>query len=95
MLFAGAAYVAQTALNYAHDKEQLDKRLPRGEIAKAAYQRAGFSSLTPGAWDTMMMFTRGEPTFAYGRTTGLGTGFLVGNPTWTSSPRRASARCRT
>jgi hypothetical protein len=81
MLFAGAAYAAQNALNYAHDDVQRAKRLKIEEIAKAAFQRAGFSSLAPGAIDTVLQYTRGEPMFAYGRTTGLGTGFIVGNPT--------------
>lgn len=81
MMLAGAAYAAQNSINFAHDDEQRAKRLKPEEIAKAAFQRAGFSSLTPAAWDTIMQFTRGEPTFAYGRTTGLGTGFIVGNPT--------------
>jgi hypothetical protein len=80
-MFAGGAYVAQNYINYAHNPEQLRKRLAIEEVAKAAYQRSGFSSLTPGMIDTAMMFTRGEPLFAYGRTTGLGTGFIVGNPT--------------
>jgi hypothetical protein len=81
MVFAGAAYAAQNAINFAHDDAQRRKRLEIDEIAKAAFQRAGFASLTPGAIDTVMQFTRGEPMFAYGRTTGLGTGFIVGNPT--------------
>jgi hypothetical protein len=81
MMFAGAAYAVQNGINFAHNDEERRKRLEIDQIAKAAFQRAGFSSLTPGGIDTLMMFTRGEPLFAYGRTTGLGTGFLVGNPT--------------
>jgi hypothetical protein len=81
MVFAGLAYAAQNSINFAHNAEEREKRLAPDEIAKAAFQRAGFASLAPAAWDTLMMFTQGEPTFAYGRTTGLGTGLIVGNPT--------------
>jgi hypothetical protein len=81
-IFAGLGYAAQTSLNFAHNPGERDKRLQPEEIAKAAFQRAGFSSLIPAGIDTVAEYSRGQPYFAYGRTTGLGTGFIVGNPTF-------------
>jgi hypothetical protein len=81
MMFAGMAYAVQNSINFAHNDEERRKRLEIDQIAKAAFQRAGFSSLAPAGIDTLLQFTRGEPMFQYGRTTGLGTGFIVGNPT--------------
>lgn len=82
MMFAGMSYIAQNSLNYAHDKEALSERLDPWEVAKAAFQRAGFSSLIPATIDSVANLTTGETYFNFGRTTALGTGFVPGNPTY-------------
>ncbi|MDE3021846.1 MAG: hypothetical protein KGI54_08305 [Pseudomonadota bacterium] len=79
-MLGGLTYVAQTSANYAGDQEALDKRLQPKEIAKAAFQRAGFSSVLPSVIDTATDFTSGEPVFRYGRTTGNDTSFVTGSP---------------
>lgn len=78
------AYAAQTTVNFAGNPEELEKRLDPVELGKAGFQRAGFSSLIPMAVDTVMDYTTGDPIFKYGRSSNLGTGFLLGNPTVTT-----------
>ena len=84
-MLAGTLYMAQVGINSAgrgDAKEYLEERLVPEEIAKAAFQRAGWSSLMPAAYDTVSTLTFADnPTFAYGRSTGLGSGLLKGNPT--------------
>ena len=83
-LFGGLSYIAQTSINsVGRDDQQefLDERLSMNAIGAAAFQRAGYSSVFPGAIDTSMSLVGFDPVFAYGRTTGLASGFLTGNPT--------------
>jgi hypothetical protein len=79
MAIAAPVYVAQTYLNYHGDQEKLQKRLTHGEIAKAAFQKAGFSSMLPAMIDTVTGFGLGDPVFGYGRSTGLASG-IAGIP---------------
>lgn len=80
----GLAYVAQTSINTigVPDRDKLLKeRLTTAEIAKAGFQRAGFSSLLPMVTDTALGMAGLDPQFQNGRTTGLSTGAVIGNPT--------------
>ena len=84
MLFGGLAYVGQTYINSVGRPDQekyLDERLAPSAIGRSAFQRAGFSTFVPGAADTMLGIVGYEPVFAYGRTTGLSSNALIGNPT--------------
>ena len=85
MMLGGLAYVAQTTMNNAGNPEELHKRLQTKEIAKAAFQRAGFSSVIPSVVDTATSFTSGEPIFKYGRTTGNNTDFITGSPVYNTA----------
>lgn len=87
MMFGSLAYAAQTAINYGNNQRELDRRLDPMEIAKAGFQRAGFSSLVPMAIDTALEFTTGDPLFKFGRSSNLATGFILGNPTVSTAGR--------
>jgi len=66
MTFGGLAYAAQTHLQSLgrEDREKfLEKRLEPRKLAAAAFQRAGFSSLLPGAWDNAMFLGGMDPLF--------------------------------
>jgi hypothetical protein len=86
MAIAAPVYAFQTWLNYHGDQEKLNKRLTPGEIAKASFQRAGFSSMIPAMVDTVTGFGLGDPIFAHGRTTGLASG-VTGNPTFATAEK--------
>lgn len=86
MFFAGMAYYVQTTLNgigRPDQKEFYRERLAPEEVAKAAFQRAGFASILPSVIDTVGTWTplMNEPVFRYGRSTGLASNILLGNPT--------------
>lgn len=84
MAFAGMAYTAQTSINSLGRKDAEKyrrERLSTEEIAKAAFQRAGFASLIPAALDSALGITGTDPIWQYGRSTGLATGAITGNPT--------------
>lgn len=81
MTFGGLAYMLQTGINYQNDPAELKKRMSPERIGAAAFQRAGFASIFPGLVDTASMASTEDPLFAYGRSTGLQTGFFAGNPT--------------
>lgn len=80
-VFAGLGYTAQTAMNYAGDKEALQERLTLENIAKSAFQRNSGSALIPATIDTISSFIGYDPLFKYGRSTGLASGLILGNPT--------------
>ena len=81
MFFGGMAYIAQQSINVA-DKKKREERLTPEEIAKAAFQRTAIASFVPGMIDTAATTAfRMDPIFAYGRSSGLATGFVQGNPT--------------
>jgi|GEM_PF-1997346 len=86
MLFAGASYTAQQSLNSLgqDDPEGFrERRLSVANIGLSAFQRAGFASLIPGMVDTVAPLTPmlDEGIFQYGRSSGLATDFVTGNPT--------------
>jgi hypothetical protein len=84
ILFGGLSYMAQTHINAVgreDRKEYLKERLSGEALGRSAFQRAGFSTIVPGAVDTMLWAAGHEPVFAYGRTTGLSSSALLGNPT--------------
>jgi hypothetical protein len=79
MFFGGLFYAGQQVANAqgkADKEEWLEKRLAPEEIAKASFQRAGFSSFLPTVFDTYREARGLEPVFSY-RTSGQSTG-LVG-----------------
>ena len=80
-LFAGLGYVAQTSMNYAGNQEELNKRLSMDNIAKSAFQRNSASSLIPASIDTLRSFAGLDGVFKYGRSTGLASSLILGNPT--------------
>ena len=83
--FGTMAYIAQTyAQSIGRDdrEEFLEKRLNPWTIAKAGFQRTGFTSLFPPAIDSAAAVTGFEPVFNnYARTTGLASGAITGSPT--------------
>ena len=93
MVFGGLAYIALQHINGIGrpDRDEfLKERLSPGAIGRAAWMRAGWSSLMPGAVDSAAYIGGFEQPFRYGRTTQLDVDFLFGNPTmdWVSSLSR-------
>lgn len=88
MMFGGLFYAGQQYVNSIGrpDREEwLDRRLSGASIGKAAFQRAGFSSVLPIGIDLLAGFASPEPIFDY-RSSGLKSGsgditFLLSNPT--------------
>ena len=83
ILFGGLSYTAQTYVNSMgrdDQKEYLQERLNPSALGRSAFQRAGFSTIVPGAVDSMVQAVGYEPVFAYGRTTGLASNVLGGSP---------------
>ncbi len=85
MFIGGVAYTAQTSIDFAADPDKRKERLEAKRIAAAAYQRAGFSAITVPLWDTTMTLAGKDPWFKFGRTSGLGTDFVSGNPTYSTA----------
>ena len=84
VFFAGLSYTAQTYINSVGRDDQQDylqERLNPSALGRSAFQRAGFATIVPGAVDSMAGIAGYEPVFAYGRTTGLASNALFGNPT--------------
>lgn len=85
MFFGSMAYIGQTYINSVGREdasEFLSERLSTGAIARAAFTRAGFSSIAPGIADTLLYSTGFDPVFSHARTTGLQSNLIVGNPTY-------------
>jgi hypothetical protein len=80
-LFGGLSYVAQTTINHLGDQKALDEKLSTDQIALAAWNRAGWSSLAPGAIDSLLGMTTGQKMFTNGRTTNLSSDWITGIPT--------------
>lgn len=81
-MLAGLSYVGQTYVRaqFRSDKEEyLKERLSFQNIALSAWQRAGWSTFFPMAYDTAADMAGFDQLFSYGRTTGLASG-LVGAP---------------
>ena len=80
-LFIGATvYAAQTSIEYANDDEERKERLSAENIAKVGFMRTGFSSMVPVAVDVLGHPLGLDPQFAKGRSSGLGTNVITGNP---------------
>lgn len=86
MMFGAMAYAVQTRLNLAglqgedFDRE-MERRLSNEKIVAAAFQRAGASSLIPGAWDFGSPLLGLDPVFDT-RSTQQPTQGLAANPTF-------------
>lgn len=78
-VFGGLAYVAQSSANYAHNPEELQKRLTPEHIVASAINKAGYSGLIPTLTDSTYGLAFG-PVFGYGRTSALPSGGLAGVP---------------
>ena len=86
MFAASVAYVGQTHLKSLGKDEKsrkayLKTMLSDEAIAKAAFQRAGWSSLMPGAIDSVLPLIGQEQMFNY-RSSGLKTDFAQGIPAY-------------
>ncbi len=84
IFFGGLSYMAQTHINSLGRDDRakyLRERLSPEALGRSAFQRAGFSTIVPGAVDSTLWAVGYEPVFAYGRTTGLNSSALLGNPT--------------
>lgn len=84
MVFGGLAYTAQqyaNAIGREDREEYLAERLSTTEIAKAAWQRAGWSSILPPIADTALYAIGEDRQFSYARTSQLSGDALFGNPT--------------
>ena len=83
-VFGGLAYGLQTTINSVgrdDQSEYLEKRLSPEKFAAAAFQRAAASSLVPAAIDTMWHGVLDYDPIFSGRSTGLATSLVAGNPT--------------
>lgn len=82
-VFGGLAYVAQTSINSVgrEDAEAyLNDRLSMENIAKAAFQRAAFSSVIPMMVDSGTLAAGMDPVFNF-RSSGQSSDPIFGNPT--------------
>lgn len=85
MLAGGLGFAARTILEAPakQDPEKyLKERLAPNMIAKAAFARSGYSSLIPGAIDSLMNISGRRSVFEFSRGSGLSGNFLQGIPTW-------------
>ncbi|MBS7457697.1 hypothetical protein [Coralloluteibacterium stylophorae] len=72
---AGIGWSARTYLNTIGDEEQRKRQLTMANLAKSAFQQSSWASVLPAAWDTIYSdILQNDPTFRYGRSTGLDTG---------------------
>lgn len=82
---AGLYYVARTYVDSVGKPDRdkfLQGRLTPAKIGGAMFSRAAYSSLLPMAADTAAESLNSKPVFSYARSSGLGGGALLGNPTW-------------
>lgn len=82
MMVAGMVYTGQEyvlAQGRRDRDEYLRERLSDGAIARAAFQRAGWSTLVPSAIETANHISGGSPLFDQ-RNSGLDADFFFGNP---------------
>jgi len=90
----GLSYIAQSQLKTIGDpnRDTLLHDPNKGylapeNIAKSAFQRSAYSSLIPTGVDTLSYILGYDPVFAYGRSTGLSTGVIGGNPSFDAFDR--------
>ena len=88
-LMGGLAYMAQTGIKgmtadalWGEEMHGEDGKWTMEAIASAAFQRSAYSSLIPGLVDTGLQASGFEPAFRYGRSTGLASSLITGNPTY-------------
>lgn len=81
MFIAGMTYVGRQTWNNIGDEEKRKERLTPSKIATAAFNNVGYASLIPAAMDTAVGTLTGEQIFSHGRTTGLDSSLITGNPT--------------
>ncbi len=82
--FAAITYTAQTYFNSIgreDQKEYIAERVTWDKVGKAAFYRAGYSSLLPTIIDTGANFLGIDPIFAHSRSSQLATDAITGNPT--------------
>lgn len=83
MAMAAATYAVRTQLNAIGRGDKADylkKRLSPANLAGAAFQMAGWSSILPMVWDTASMLGGANPWFDF-RSSQQPTNVLTGNPT--------------
>jgi len=83
----GLAYMGQSELKTigASNRDELLHDPDKGylapeNIAKSAFQRSAYSSLIPTGVDTLSYMFGSDPVFAYGRSSGLPSHAIFGNP---------------
>ena len=86
MMWASAAYYGmvetKALLKEEGEREEFRKKLLAPErVASAAFARAGYSTLIPGAIDTGLWIAGVDPVFGLSRGSGLQQNFITGNPT--------------
>ena len=79
MLRVGQVQAQSLTKNKADREEYLDKHMSLGRIGLDAFQRAGWSSIFPMAFDTVGPFVGIEGTFS-ARSSGQPSALLAGNP---------------
>ena len=93
MLWGGIAYIAQTnaqAVGRSDQQKWLQERLSVENIGKAAFTRAGASSIFPMLIDSGMRMAGQDPMFDF-RTTGLPSASIISSPTVDLYDRGVSA----
>lgn len=85
MAFGGLSYIGRNYINSLGREDAQEYRDQRyGSLeafAKGAFNSTGYASIIPASIDTAMPAFGQDELFANGRTTGLASGFLMGNPT--------------
>ena len=87
LFIASTAYVAQTSIEYANDPKERKKRLDPANIARVGFMRTGMSSMLPPAIDNGRALVGADPWFAMGRSSGLGTNVVTGNPLYATTSK--------
>jgi len=88
-LFGALSYMAMTYYNAASLRGEerqkfLESRLNTKQLAAAAFQRSGWSSILPIAGDVGLKGMDMDPVFSNARTTGVEFDPLLGNPTFSA-----------
>lgn len=85
MAFGGLSYIGRNYLNSIGREDAQEYRDQRyGSLeafAKGAFNSTGYASIIPASVDTVMPLLGQDEIFTNGRTTGLASGFWMGNPT--------------
>ena len=92
MFFGGLSYAGRSYLNSLGQEDPEAYREKRigsvDKVALGAFNATGYASILPGGIDTIGFFTGNfggmtdGPIFKMGRTTGLGSDIITGNPTY-------------